>query len=254
MDIKDKVAIVTGSGTGMGRSTALMLAERGCHVVVNYSESEEDARQTAADVEALGVRSLLVLADVAFDEQCREMVAQTVATFGRLDVLVNNAGATYFVPHDRLDDLTEEMWDRIYAVNVKGTFFMSRAAGHVMQAGEGGCIVNISSTAGLRGGGSSIPYAASKAALNVMTMSLARVLAPKVRVNCVAPGFIDTRWLRRGYGPRFDELREATKHATPLQDAGRPEHMAQVVLSVITAMDWVTGQTIIADGGQTLRL
>jgi len=254
MDVRDKVAIVTGSATGMGRATALMLAERGCHVVVNYTQSEDEARQTAADVEALGVRALLIRADVSSDDQCRVMVDRTAATLGGVDVLVNNAGATFFVPHDNLDDLTEEMWDRIYAVNVKGTFFMSRAAGTVMRAGGGGCIVNISSTAALRGGGSSIPYAASKAAINVITMSLARVLAPQVRVNCVAPGFIDTRWLRRGYGERFEQIREAQTQSTPLKDAGRPEHMAQVVLAVITGMDWVTGQTIVADGGQSLRL
>jgi 3-oxoacyl-[acyl-carrier protein] reductase len=254
VDVKDRVAIVTGSATGMGRSTALMLAERGCHVVVNFSQSAEEAAETARDVEARGVRALTVRADISSDAQCRAMVAQTLEELGRLDVLVNNAGATVFVAHDRLEDLTEEMWDRVLDVNVKGTFFMSRAAGQVMVERDGGCIVNVSSTASLRGGGSSIPYAASKAAINVMTMSLARVLAPNVRVNCVAPGFIDTRWLRRGYGERFEQMREAQKLHTPLRDAGQPEHMAQAVVSVITGMDWVTGQTIVADGGQTLRL
>jgi 3-oxoacyl-[acyl-carrier protein] reductase len=254
MEIRDRVAIVTGSATGMGRATALLLAEQGCHVVVNYTRSDEEARQTAAEVEARGVRALLVRADVSADEQCRALVEQTVTELGRLDVLVNNAGATFFVPHDDLDALTEEMWDRIYAVNVKGTFFMSRAAGAAMRAGAGGCIVNVSSTASLKGGGSSIPYAASKAAINVLTMSLARVLAPSVRVNCVAPGFIDTRWLREGYGENFETLREARRRTTPLADAGQPEHMAQTVLAVITGMDWVTGQTIVADGGHSLRL
>lgn len=254
MDVNGKVAIVTGSATGMGRSTALMLAEQGCNVVVNYTRSEEEARQTAAEVEALGARALLMRADVSSDAECREMVRQTVDRFGRLDVLVNNAGTTYFVPHADLEGMTEEMWDRTLAVNVKGTFFMSRAAAAPMRAGGQGAIVNISSTAGVRAGGSSIAYAASKAAVINLTVSLARVLAPEIRVNCVAPGFIDTRWLAQGYGERFEAMRENQKQVTPLRDAGQPEHMAQVVVSAITGMDWVTGQTIVADGGNIIRL
>ena len=253
MDVRGKVAVVTGSATGMGRSTALMLAELGCNVVVNYTRSEQEARDTAAEVKARGGEALLVRADVSSDAECRAMVQQAVDRWGRLDVLVNNAATTYFVPHRDLDALTEEMWDRIWDVNVKGAFFMSRAAADPMRATGQGAIVNISSTAGVRAGGSSIPYAASKAALNNLTVSLARVLAPEIRVNCVAPGFIDTRWLAQGYGERFDTMREAQKQNTPLRDAGRPEHMAQVVVSVITGMDWVTGQTIIADGGATIR-
>jgi 3-oxoacyl-[acyl-carrier protein] reductase len=252
MDVGGKVAIVTGSATGMGRSTALMLAERGCNVVVNYTRSEAEARDTAAAVEQRGAEALLVRADVSSDADCRAMVARTLDRWGRLDVLVNNAGTTVFVPHPDLDALTDEMWDRIWAVNVKGAFFMARAAAAPMRAAGQGAIVNIASTAGVRGGGSSIPYAASKAALINLTVTLARVLAPEIRVNCVAPGFIDTRWLARGYGERFAAMREAARQHTPLRDAGQPEHMAQVVVSVITGMDWVTGQTIIADGGATI--
>jgi 3-oxoacyl-[acyl-carrier protein] reductase len=254
MEIEGKVAIVTGSATGMGRSTALMLAERGCHVVVNYTRSEAEAEQTAADVEARGAAALLVRADVSSDAECREMVQTTLGRFGRLDVLVNNAGTTYFVPHPDLEGLTEEMWDRILAVNVKGTFFMARAAAAAIRSSGGGAIVNVSSTAGVRAGGSSIAYAASKAAVINLTVSLARALAPEIRVNCVAPGFIDTRWLAQGYGERFEAMREAQRKNTPLRDAGQPEHMAQVVLSTITGMDWVTGQTIVADGGNIIRL
>src|SRR5215203_3079080 len=239
MEIEGKVAIVTGSATGMGRATALMLAERGCNVVVNYTRSQPEAEETAAAVEQAGAQALLVRADVSRDAECGEMVRQTVERFGRLDVLVNNAGTTYFVPHADLEAMTEEMWDRILAVNVKGTFFMSRAAAPAMRAGDGGAIVNVSSTVGVRAGGSSIAYAASKAAVINLTVSLARVLAPEIRVNCVAPGFIDTRWLAQGYGERFEAMREAQKRNTPLRDAGQPEHMAQVVLSTITGMDWV---------------
>lgn len=254
VDVRGKAAIVTGSATGVGRSTALMLAELGCNVVVNYTRSEEEARDTAAEVEKRGAQALLVRADVSSDADCRRMVQGALDRWGRLDVLVNNAGTTVFVAHRDLDALTDEMWDRIWAVNVKGAFFMSRAAAEPMRAGGQGAIVNISSTAGIRAGGSSIPYAAAKAALNNLTVSLARVLAPEIRVNCVAPGFIDTRWLAQGYGERFNTMREAQKDTVPLRDAGRPEHMAQVIVSVITGMDWVTGQTIVADGGATIRL
>jgi 3-oxoacyl-[acyl-carrier protein] reductase len=254
VDIAGKVAIVTGSATGMGRATALMLAEQGCNVVVNYTRSEAEALETAADVELRGAKALLSRADVSSDEECREMVQATVDAFGRVDVLVNNAGATFFVPHADLDALTEDMWDRTFAVNVKGTFFMSRAVAAPMRATGNGAIVNVSSTAGVRAGGSSIAYAASKAAVINLTVSLARALAPEIRVNCVAPGFIDTRWLAQGYGERFEAMREAQRRNTPLRDAGQPEHMAQVVLSAITGMDWVTGQTIVADGGNIIRL
>ncbi len=253
MDVRDKVAIVTGSGTGMGRSTALMLAERGCHVVINYTRSEAEARDTAAEVEKRGARALLVRADISSDADCRSMVQQTLDRWGRLDILVNNAGTTVFVPHQNLDALTPEMFERILAVNVTGTFLMTRAAADALRASGQGAVVNVSSTAGVRGSGSSIPYAASKAAVINMTIALARVLAPQVRVNCIAPGFIDTRWLAGGYGERFEAIREATKQQTPLKDAGQPEHMAQAVVSVITGMDWVTGQTIVVDGGHIIR-
>ncbi len=254
MEVRGKVAIVTGSATGMGRSTALMLAERGCNVVVNYTRSEAEARETAAEVERRGAQALLVRADVSADADCRRMVRETLARWGRLDILVNNAGTTVFVPHHDLEALTEEAWDRIFAVNVRGTFYMSRAAAPALRASGQGAIVNIASTAGLRAGGSSIPYAASKAAIINLTVSLARVLAPEVRVNCIAPGFIDTRWLAQGYGERFAAMREAVRQQTPLKDVGRPEHMAQAVVSMITGMDWVTGQTLVVDGGNIIRL
>lgn len=254
MEIRGKVAIVTGSATGMGRSTALMLAERGCNVVVNYTRSETEARETAAEVERRGAQALLVRADVSSDADCRRMVQETLARWGRLDILVNNAGTTVFVPHHDLEALTEEAWDRIFAVNVRGTFYMSRAAAPALRASGQGAIVNIASTAGVRAGGSSIPYAASKAAIINLTVSLARVLAPEVRVNCIAPGFIDTRWLAQGYGERFPAMREAVRQQTPLKDVGRPEHMAQAVVSMITGMDWVTGQTLVVDGGNIIRL
>jgi 3-oxoacyl-[acyl-carrier protein] reductase len=253
MDLALKAAIVTGAATGIGRETALRLADLGCSVTINYSKSEKEALVTAGDVEKRSVRALAVCGDVANEVDCRRVVEKTVATFGRLDVLVNNAATTVFVPHENLDGLTDEMWDRIFAVNVKGAFQMARAARPHLRASGEGAIVNVSSTAGATGGGSSIPYAASKAALETLTVSLARVFAPEVRVNCVAPGFTDTAWLSRGYGDRIDVIRQQVKRQTPLRDAGRPEHVAQVIISMITSMDWVTGEVVVVDGGFSMR-
>jgi 3-oxoacyl-[acyl-carrier protein] reductase len=249
MELEGKVAIVTGSATGVGRATALALARRGCGVVVNYSRSEAEARQTLAEVEALEVPALLVQCDVSNDQAVRAMVQRTLQELGRVDILVNNAATTYFVPHQDLEGLTEEMWDRILAVNVKGAFFCARAVAAPMKAQGAGAIVNVSSVAGVRGGGSSIAYAASKAALINLTINLARVLAPEVRVNCVAPGFIDTRWLRRGLGDRYEAARERSAANNLLRRVSTPDDIAQVILSLITGADMVTGQTIIVDGG-----
>jgi 3-oxoacyl-[acyl-carrier protein] reductase len=254
MEISGKAAIVTGSAVGVGRATALELARRGARVVINYSRSEEEARQTLAEVESLGAEALLVRADVSRDDQVRAMVRQTLDRFGSVDVLVNNAAITYFVNFADLDGLTEEMWDRILAVNVKGVFFCSRAVAGPMREGGGGCIVNISSTAGIRGIGSSIAYTASKAAVINLTMAFARTLAPEVRVNCVAPGFIDTRWhSARPEVANYEALKESVARGTPLARVCTAEDIAQAVLSLIQGADLVTGQTLVVDGGSTLR-
>ncbi|MDH5200269.1 MAG: glucose 1-dehydrogenase [Candidatus Bathyarchaeota archaeon] len=254
MDISGKAAIVTGSAVGVGRATALELARRGARVVINYSRSEEEARQTLAEVESLGTEALLVRADVSRDDQVRAMVRQTLDRFGSVDVLVNNAAITYFVNFADLDALTEEMWDRILAVNVKGVFFCSRAVAGPMREGGGGCIVNISSVAGIRGAGSSIAYTASKAAVINLTMAFARTLAPEVRVNCVAPGFIDTRWHWGRKSPEeYEQAKERVARETPLRRVCTAEDVAQAVLSLIQGADLVTGQTLVVDGGSTLR-
>jgi 3-oxoacyl-[acyl-carrier protein] reductase len=253
MELDGRAAIVTGSATGVGRAVALALADRRCNVVVNYTRSEAEARETAAAVETRGARSVVVQANVSSDADCRKMVAEAEKHFGRIDVLVNNAGTTTFVPHDDLDALTSEAWDEIFAVNVKGAFLMTRAAALLLRASGRGAVVNVSSIAGKRGGGSSIPYAASKAALDNLTVSLARVLAPEVRVNGVAPGFVETRWLERGYGEKLGAIRKVVKQGTPLAGVATPELVAQAVLSLVTGMDWVTGETIAVDGGFSNR-
>ena len=254
MELSGKTAIVTGSAVGVGRATALELARRGANLVINYSRSEAEAQQTAADVEALGAKALLVRADVSQDDQVRDMVKRTVERFGSLDVLVNNAAITHFVSSRDLEALTEEMWDRILAVNVKGLFFCSRAAiPHIKQQG-GGCIVNISSVAGINGIGSSIAYCASKAAVINMTVAFARAFAPEVRVNCVAPGFIDTRWhSARPEVEDYGALKERVAKGTPLARVGTPEDIAQAVLSLIEGADFATGQTLVVDGGTLMR-
>jgi 3-oxoacyl-[acyl-carrier protein] reductase len=253
MDLSEKTAIVTGSAVGVGRATALELAKRGASVVVNYSRSEADAKEAMSLVEGTGARALLIKADVSRDEDARSMVQQAVDAFGGVDVLVNNAATTSFVAFPDLEGLKEEDWDRILAVNLKGPFFVTRAATPHLKASGEGAIVNIASVAGIRAVGSSIAYAASKAGLINMTVALARVLAPEVRVNCVAPGFIDTRWLRNGLGAAYEPVKKATSDATPLQRVASPEDVAQVVLGMIESADFVTGQTVVVDGGTTIR-
>ncbi len=253
MQLSGKTAIVTGSAVGVGRATALELAKRGANVVVNYSRSEDEAKETAAAVETLGAGALLVRADVSQDGEVRAMVRRTLDAFGAVHVLVNNAATTAFVNFADLEGLTEEQWDRILAVNLKGPFFCARAVAGPMKSAGGGTIVNISSVAGIRAVGSSIAYAASKAGLINLTIALARVLAPEVRVNCVAPGFIDSRWLRQGLGPAFEVARQRTAEQTPLGRVSTPEDIAQMTLSLIEGADFVTGQTIVVDGGGGIR-
>lgn len=252
MEIKGKSAIVTGGGTGVGRATALALARGGCSVLVNYSRSRDEAEQTAADVSALGVKGLAVQADVADDAACRRMVAQAVAAFGGLHVLVNSAGTTRFIAADKLDDVQTEDWERIFAVNLRGPFQCIRAAREPMLASGGGAIVNVSSVAAVLGSGSSIPYCASKAALDNLTVAMARLLAPQIRVNGVAPGFIAGRWLEQGLGKAYDRVKEAHEARLPLGRVCQPEDVAAVILGLITGSDLVTGQTIPCDSGMLL--
>jgi 3-oxoacyl-[acyl-carrier protein] reductase len=252
MEVGGRAAIVTGGGTGVGRATALELARRGCDVLVNYSRSKEDAERTAADVRALGVRAVALRADVAEDADCRALVATAMREFGRLDVLVQSAGTTVFVPHADLEKLSLEDFQRVYAVNVIGPFQCARAAKGAMEASGGGEIVNVSSVAGVAGVGSSIPYCASKAALNNLTVTLARVLAPKIRVNAIAPGFITGRWLQGGLGAAYEPAKKHFEARNPLKRVSDPEDIAAAILSVITGSDLMTAQVIVVDGGQLI--
>lgn len=253
MQLAGATAIVTGSAVGVGRSTALELARRGANVVVNYSRSAAEAGETAQAVRDLGAKVLLAQADVSDDAEVRSMVKSTIDTFGGVNVLVNNAGTTSFVPFANLEGLTGDAWDRILAVNLKGPFFCSRAVAGAMREGGSGAIVNVASVAGTRAVGSSIAYAASKAGLINMTVALARTLAPEIRVNCVAPGFIDTRWLKQGLGEGYEGAKHFYSEQTPMKRVASPDDVAQVILSLIEGADFVTGETITVDGGNTIR-
>ena len=195
---------------------------------------------------------MLVKADVSNDTEVRQMVSRAVDELGSVDVLVNNAAMTHFVNFADLEGMEEEMWDRILAVNLKGPFFCTRAVAPAMKGAGQGAIVNIASIAGIKAVGSSIAYAASKAGLINMTIALARVLAPDIRVNCVAPGFIDTRWLRQGLGDFYEPAKQRTSEQTPLGRVSTPEDVAQVVVGFIEGADFVTGQTTIVDGGSSI--
>lgn len=242
-----KVALITGGGTGVGRATVLQFAARGFDVAVNYSRSQSDAESTAAAACELGVRAVAIACDVSRDADVRAMITRCQNEFGRLDVLVNNAATTYFIDHTDLEAMTDEKWDRILAVNLKGAFFVSRAAMSLLQASGAGAIVNVASVAGLAGAGSSIAYAASKGALITMTKSLARVFAPQVRVNAVCPGVIESRWL----GDHPEMIQSAIK-VTPLQRASTTDDVANVITFLACDAGMMTGQALVVDGGRIM--
>ncbi len=252
MELKHKAAIVTGAGTGVGRATALALAERGCSVIVNYSRSRDGADATAREAAAFGVKAIAFQADVADDDACRALVAAAERELGRLDVLVNNAGTTRFIPHADLERVGDDDWNQIFAVNLKGPFQCARAARPALERSGGGAIVNVSSVAGLVATGSSIPYCASKAALNNLTIALARVLAPRIRVNAVAPGFIAGEWLAQGLGAAYEPIKQAMEARSALHRVCTPQDVAAAILSLVTGSDLVTGHVLPCEGGMLI--
>jgi len=256
MEIKHSVQIVTGSATGIGAACAIELARRGARVVVNYSRSETEARQTVRECEALGADVLLVKADVSHDADCQRLAHATLAKWGRIDGLINNAGATKFAPNHRdLTALSAEDFQSIYAVNVIGAFQMIRACAPAMQKQGRGGVVNISSIAGVAGNGSSVAYAASKGALNTMTLSLARALGPEIRVNAVCPGFVETRWLQQGLGAEtYAQVKTNYEATTPLKSTIAPQDVANAAIWLLEGADKVTGEFIIVDSGAHLGM
>jgi 3-oxoacyl-[acyl-carrier protein] reductase len=253
MNIEGAVIIVTGSATGLGAAAAQRLASKKARVVINYTRSEVEAQATAKECQRLGGETLLCRADVSNDSDCRRMAAEAVAKWGRLDGLVNNAAASKIAPHADLEALSGEDFLRIFAVNVVGPYQMVRAvATHLKKQGKG-AILNVSSVSGMSGSGSSIAYAASKGALNTMTRSLARALAPEIRVNAVCPGVMQTRWWREGLGEeRYHSFIEQYANATPLKSAGTPEAVADPVVWLLEGAEHITGETLIVDSGMHL--
>jgi len=243
VELSGKVVLVTGSSSGIGEAVARTFAARGARVVVNSSSSVEAGEKVAAELP----EAVYLQGNVADPAQARSLVERAVAQWGRLDVLVNNAGTTVRIAHQDLDAVTPEVWRRILEVNVQGTWQVTQAAVPALRESGAGNVVNISSLAGVRPLGSSIPYAVSKAAVNHMTVLLANVLGPQIRVNAVAPGLIDTPWTES-----WDDVREMTRAMAPLQRSGTPDDVAAVVLGLVQA-PYVTGQVVVCDGGIWLR-
>jgi 3-oxoacyl-[acyl-carrier protein] reductase len=253
-------AIVTGSASGLGAATAAILAKGGARIVVNYSNSKTEAEATADLCRKAGAEVVVVQGDVARDEDCRRIVA-AAAPWGRLDALINNAGTTKHVPHDKLDDLSAEDFQRIYAVNTIGPYQMIRAARALLEvgsktSGRASAVVNVSSVAGISGGGSSVAYAASKGALNTMTLSLSRALAPAIRVNTVCPGYIDTPWFTKGRGEAgAKQVRDSVVAKVPLKVASSADDIAQLVCFLASpASSNMTGEIVRMDAGMHLIL
>ncbi|WAH37461.1 SDR family NAD(P)-dependent oxidoreductase [Alicyclobacillus dauci] len=244
MDFEGKVAVVTGGGTGIGGATSLALAKRGAIVAVNYSKSAQDAEQTVKQIVSAGGRAIAIQADVSSDDDVNAMMKQVVDAFGRLDLLVNNASITRHIPLQDLDAVSDDAWNELFAVNVKGMFHCARAAARVMS--EGAAIVNLGSIAGTTGIGSSLPYAVSKAAVHGLTKSLARALAPKVRVNCIVPGAVATRW----WAGREEQMQRLAPQLL-LQRIATAEDVAEAIVSAL-GLEGMTGQMITVDSGQTL--
>ncbi len=249
MDLKDKVALVTGGGTGLGREITLAFARNGMDVAINYSRSEDDAAQTVKDVQSLGRRAIMVKADVADDSQVRAMAEQVGGELGRIDVLVNNAGKTVFVKFPDLEGMLESDWDSIMAVNTKAPFLCARAVAPFMKRQGAGKVINISSVSGLRPGGSSIAYAVSKGALQMLSRCLALAMAPEIAVNTISPGIMDTRWGRL-WG---EEAIARMVRDSPLQRVPGLDDIASAAV-FLAENDSMTGQTILIDSGRHMPI
>ena len=236
-----RVVAVTGSSSGIGAATAEAFAALGASVLVNSSRTVAEGEAVAASL----ADARYVQGDITDPDVPQRIVDAALEQWGRLDVLVNNAGTTALIPHHDVQAATVDVWRRIFEVNVFGTWAMSVAALPSLRD-AGGAIVNVASVAGVRPTGSSIPYAASKAALNHMTLLLAKVVGPEVRVNAVAPGLVDTPWTED-----WDFVREIVQQTAPLKRSGQPEDVAEVVVALATAA-YVTGQVVVVDGGLSL--
>ena len=254
--MRGKGAIITGGGTGLGAATALGLARRGANVCINYASSADAAEAVAAECRSIGVKAFTFKADVADDKECRALAAAAASEFGGVDILINNAGVTKFAKHADLDALNADDFARILRVNLIAVYQMVRAARPWLEAASPGAVVNVSSSAGVTGMGSSVAYAASKGGLNTMTLSLARALAPSIRVNAVCPGYIASGWFTKHQGADVE-----TKHAeniartSPLKAASTPEDVASSILFFAgPESSHITGEFLLIDAGMHLGM
>ena len=254
MELSGRVALVTGGAGGIGGAVVRSLANAGISgIAINYRKSRREAEELAQEIARGGVTAVAVQADVQNDEQVRSAIAEIGETFGRLDIVINNAGVTHWVNLADLAGLTDAIWDEIFDVNVKGAFRCARAAAALLEVSRG-MIVNVSSISGVLAPStmSSLAYGTAKAALIYMTRGLAVAMAPKVRVNCVAPAFTDTPWMSQHFGAEYQQVIANASAGYPLQRIASPEDIAGAILGLITGGDFVTGQTLIVDGGLSL--
>jgi len=246
-----KKALVTGGATGIGRSAVLALARAGYDIAIIYGSSAAAAKLVAAEAEALGAKTLTVQCDVSDEAGVRAMVATVGAAFGHLDALINNAGTTAKWKVKDLESLDLDEWDRTFAVNVRGTFQVTRAAVPLLKKGTNPAIVNSASIVGLRPGPQPLPYAASKAAVVNLTKTLAWNLGPEIRVNAVAPGWMEGEWMERMLGEKYDDLMGKRARSTPLRRCVTADDVAETMLNLLQSNRFVTGEIIVIDGGFT---
>jgi 3-oxoacyl-[acyl-carrier protein] reductase len=247
-----RTAVITGGGTGVGATTALQLAQRGYDLLINYSRSADEAQASAESCRAAGVDVTVVQGDVSNDADCRALAREALQRWGRIDALINNAGISVFGPAASWDALDAETFQRILAVNALGSFQMLRACLASLRQAQGS-VVNVSSVAGALGVGSSIPYIASKGAINAMTLAWARELAPAVRVNAVCPGFITTRWFVQGVGQEgFEAGLKSYESGVPLARACSPDDVAEAIVWLVDGAKTVTGELLLLDSGMHL--
>lgn len=246
-----KAALVTGGATGIGKSAVLALARAGYDVAINYSSSEAAARETAAQAQKFSIQALALKCDVSDETAVRAMIESVRNSFGRLDVLINNAGTTASWKPKDLESLSLEDWDRVFAVNVRGLFQVTRAALPLLRKGENPCVINTASIVGLRPGPQPLPYAASKAAVINLTKTLAWNLGPEIRVNAVAPGWMDGEWMQRMLKDKYQDLMGKRAKATPLKRVVSADDVAETMMSLIQSNRFVTGEVIVIDGGYT---
>lgn len=246
MDMKNKVVLVTGGGTGIGKATCKRFAERGAKIVLNYNRSEQEAVLTGKELKDSGAEVLLLQADVSRDDEVREMVKKAVDHFGGIHFLINNASITKQIELSNLEAVTDDVWDNLLDVNVKGMFYCARAVAPVMKRQKMGSILNVGSIAGITGSGSSLPYAVSKAAVHGLTKSLAHALAPEIRVNCIAPAAVSTRWWKGE-----EEKMKRLSGNLPLQRISTPEDIADLIAAIVT-QNSMTGQIISPNNGMVI--